>query len=165
MTDVPQFCRIRAPRATDRADWSVMWCDYLATLERGERHGALADMPIALPHEAIFTYVLSGGPDEFRGLVAERHGRLVGFAHYRMLSRCWRREASCHLQDLYVTPMMRGMGVGDALVAAVEGIARAQGAAGLWGLAVATSEVRRDMTHFPTGPGSNGAAPAGRWQA
>ena len=101
---------IRPVEARDEAEWRVLWTGYLEFYET------------SVPEEVYrttFARLLSGDPHEFRGLVAEREGRLVGLTHYLFHRHCWRIENVVYLQDLFVSPDARGTGAGRRLIEAV----------------------------------------------
>ena len=51
----------------------------------------------------------------------------MGIAHYLFHTTVWSAKV-CYLQDLFVDPAQRGRGAGGALIEAVAGIARSEGA-------------------------------------
>jgi GNAT superfamily N-acetyltransferase len=55
-------------------------------------------------------------------------GRLVGIAHYIFHRSCWTVGDYCYLQDLFVAEEARSLGIGRALIEAVEAVARRAGA-------------------------------------
>jgi GNAT superfamily N-acetyltransferase len=55
-------------------------------------------------------------------------GRLCGLVHYLFHRSCWTIGNYCYLQDLFVAEDARNLGVGRALILAVEARARAAGA-------------------------------------
>jgi GNAT superfamily N-acetyltransferase len=59
-------------------------------------------------------------------LVAESHGELVGYAIFFPVFKTFRGERSMFLEDLYVSPKMRGRGLGFALLKEVARIAKEQ---------------------------------------
>lgn len=100
---------IRALRSSDRARWDPLWQGYL----RFYRHhlpGEVTDSAFAR---------LTDPKGALRGLVAERDGALLGFAHYQFHPSTWAVRDYCYLEDLYVDPAARGGGVGGALIRAV----------------------------------------------
>lgn len=109
---------IRPLRALDEADWRRLWTGYLEFYE--------TSVPEEV-YQTTFARLLSGEPHEFRGLVAERGGRLIGLTHYLYHRHCWRIENVVYLQDLYVEPEARGSGAGRALIEAVYAAADAAG--------------------------------------
>ncbi len=62
--------------------------------------------------EALF-----GPGDRLRGLVADRAGRLIGYALYYPVFGSFRARWRLWLEDLYVEPEARGNGAGVALMA------------------------------------------------
>jgi Acetyltransferases len=60
-------------------------------------------------------------------LVAESDGNLVGYALFFPVFKSFRGERSMFLEDLYVSPSMRGRGVGFALLKEVAQTARSLG--------------------------------------
>lgn len=61
-------------------------------------------------------------------LVAEHDGVLVGLAHYRSHPDTFSGGRDWYLDDLFVTPAVRGTGAGRALIAAI--VERAAGTGG-----------------------------------
>jgi len=59
--------------------------------------------------------------------VAEREGRVVGFALWFLSYSTWLGTHGIYLEDLYVTPAMRGSGLGRALLAELAGVCMEQG--------------------------------------
>lgn len=116
---------IRPIRATDRSAWGRLWSDYLTFYESG-----LGDKGA----DSIFERLLRPDPQDFRGLVAELDGRIVGFTHYLFHQHNWRIENVCYLQDLYAEPHARGKGIGKALIDAVHEDADQEGSSGVYWL-------------------------------
>lgn len=117
--------QIRAPIASDRAQWGLLWQGYLAFYET------------ALPaeqHDRQFARLLSPDVHAFRGLVALQDGQMVGLAHYLFHAHGWQAHDTCYLQDLWTEPAARGRGVARALIAAVGAAAQAHGAAPVYWL-------------------------------
>ena len=68
------------------------------------------------------------GPDpRFRALIADVDGAPAGFALFFTSYSTWRGHHGIRLEDLYVTPELRGQGIGKALLARVAQIAVAEG--------------------------------------
>ncbi len=55
-------------------------------------------------------------------------GKLVGIVHYLFHRSCWTIGDYCYLQDLFVAQDARGLGLGRALIEAVEKAAQEAGA-------------------------------------
>lgn len=75
-----------------------------------------------LLREALF-----GPGDRLRGLVAERAGRLVGYALFYPVFGSFRARWRLWLEDLYVDPGARGSGAGVALMAELARLTREGG--------------------------------------
>ncbi len=69
---------------------------------------------------------LEAAPPPFECLVAEQDGAAVGFALFFHNYSTWRGRPGLYLEDLYVTPSARGVGVGRALLARLGELARAR---------------------------------------
>ncbi|MBN9670899.1 GNAT family N-acetyltransferase [Roseibium aggregatum] len=112
MTDVT----IRDLRPSDKAEWLALWRGYLEFYKQ-ELPGEVT--------ETLFDRLLSEtkGHD---GLVAEQDGRLVGFVHYLFHASTWSTQATCYLEDLYVSELARGGGAGRKLIEAVYAAADAK---------------------------------------
>src|SRR2546430_17276608 len=61
-------------------------------------------------------------------------GHLCGIVHYLFHRSCWTIGNYCYLQDLFVAENARHLGVGRALIAAVEERARRAGASRVYWL-------------------------------
>jgi len=68
-----------------------------------------------------------GEPARFTALIAEYDGAPAGFALYFTTYSTWRGHHGIRLEDLYVTPALRGHGIGKALLARLARIAVDQG--------------------------------------
>jgi GNAT superfamily N-acetyltransferase len=100
---------IRSLEAADRGPWQQLWDGYL--------HFYRQHLP---PEVTDATFARLIDPDvQPYGLVARRHGALVGFAHYLFHSSSWSLQPLCYLEDLFVDTKVRGSGVGRALIQAV----------------------------------------------
>ena len=110
---------IRPLKAGDFPSWQALYVTYQAFYERH-------DLPESF-YETAFARLLSGEPGDFRGLVAEGAGQMLGIAHYVFHPNLWRPEGVCYLQDLFTVPAARGRGVGRALIQGVYDAADAAG--------------------------------------
>ena len=68
-----------------------------------------------------------GTPARFTAIIAEYSGTPAGFALYFTTYSTWRGHHGIRLEDLYVTPTLRGHGIGKALLARLARIAVDQG--------------------------------------
>jgi GNAT superfamily N-acetyltransferase len=66
-------------------------------------------------------------PARFTAVIADYDGAAAGFALYFTTYSTWRGHHGLRLEDIYVTPGLRGHGIGKALLARVAAIAVAQG--------------------------------------
>jgi len=115
---------IRPLRANDREQWNALWSGYLRFYRQ--------HLPPELTDGTFARLVDPDAP--LRGLVAERGGTLLGFAHYLFHPTSWSLRESCYLEDLYVDSEARGGGIGRALIRAVYGEADRAGAATVYWL-------------------------------
>ncbi len=109
---------MRAVAANDRQRWEEFFHGY-RTFYKKELDAAIA--------ERVWGWLLDPA-HESEGLVAERDGDLVGFAHWRRFARPLAGETGIYLDDLYAAESARGLGVGHALVVRLQEIAAAEGA-------------------------------------
>jgi GNAT superfamily N-acetyltransferase len=68
-----------------------------------------------------------GPTPRFRCVIAEHHGEPAGFALFFTSYSTWRGHHGIRLEDLYVTPAKRGLGIGKALLIHLAQIAVAEG--------------------------------------
>jgi len=68
-----------------------------------------------------------GPTPRFWALIAEHEDSPAGFALYFNSYSTWRGHHGIRLEDLYVTPALRGQGIGKALLARLAQIALEQG--------------------------------------
>ena len=126
---------IRPVGADERAAWEPLWKGYLdfykATLPREVYDATWARLHD--PQEPMFV------------LGAYADGRLLGIVHYLFHRSCWSIGDYCYLQDLFVADDARGLGLGRALIEAVEKAARAAGASRVHWLTHETNAVARGL--------------------
>jgi GNAT superfamily N-acetyltransferase len=68
------------------------------------------------------------GPEPYyHCLIAEYDGRPAGFAFYFFNYSTWTGRPGLYLEDLFVNPEFRGLGIGKALLARVAAIAQEKG--------------------------------------
>jgi GNAT superfamily N-acetyltransferase len=68
-----------------------------------------------------------GSTPRFKAIIAEADAAPAGFALYFTTYSTWRGHHGLRLEDLYVTPSMRGKGIGKALLAHLARIAIDEG--------------------------------------
>ncbi len=68
-----------------------------------------------------------GEPARFTAIIADYNGAPAGFALYFTTYSTWRGHHGIRLEDVYVTPSLRGHGIGKALLARLARIAVDQG--------------------------------------
>ena len=109
-------------RAEDRDRWAELWEGYLTFYKT------------SLPAERYeITWRRMTGSDGLFGFGAYLDGRLVGITHYLFHASTWGDDV-CYLQDLFADPIVRGQGIGRALIEAVAAAANAAGASRLYWL-------------------------------
>ena len=97
-------------RAIERQDVPRVW-EMLRGLAEYEKLTEYLSGTPAMLEEALF-----GSGDRLRGLVADREGRLVGYALYYPAFGSFRARWRLWLEDLFVEPEERGAGTGVALM-------------------------------------------------
>ena len=110
---------VRALRADDRERWSELWQGYLDFYRS------------ALPAEITdLTWRRLLDPTHpFQGLAAcSTPERIDGIVHFHVHASTWARNGYCYLEDLFVDPGCRGLGLGRTLIEAVYRAADEQGA-------------------------------------
>jgi GNAT superfamily N-acetyltransferase len=115
---------IRPLRAEERADWEPLWKGYQAFYK------------VVIPDQTTaVTWARLHDPAEAMGVLgAYMSGCLCGIVHYLFHRSCWTVGDYCYLQDLFVAEGARSLGVGRALILAVEDRARAAGASRVYWL-------------------------------
>ncbi len=110
----PDNLLIRDLTRADRTAWQELWKAYLDFYQT------------ALPpkmYDLAFDRLLSEDSNEFRGMLALVNEKPVGLVHFLSHRHGWYEEKVIYLQDLYVSPDVRGLGVGGALIREVYKIA------------------------------------------
>jgi GNAT superfamily N-acetyltransferase len=127
--------QIRAMRPEDSAAWQPLWRGYLEfyATDLADEVTRTTWQRLLDPEEPMF------------GLLAERGGRIVGFAHCVLHRGTWSLTRHCYLEDLFVAPEVRGGGVGRALIAAVYREADARGADRVYWLTHETNSTARAL--------------------
>ena len=112
---------VRPITASDHAAWRPLWDGYNAFYGR-EGETALPE------HITQTTWQRFLDPSEpIFALVAETDGRVVGLVHTLFDRSMTKIEPVCYLSDLFTAPVVRGRGIGRALIEGVYAQARAAG--------------------------------------
>ncbi|MNO47409.1 putative acetyltransferase [compost metagenome] len=108
---------IRNVSAEDHAAWLPLWQAYQRFYQTtiAERVSAVTWQRMLDPAEPI------------NAALAWVDGVAVGMVHWIYHRSCWTVENSCYLQDLIVSPELRGTGIGRKLIEFVYAQARANG--------------------------------------
>lgn len=102
--------QIAPVRPCDKPVWTELWTGYL-TFYKSELLDAVYD--------TTFQRFFADGEFEPRCLLAWSGETAIGLVHYMRHRNCWRPEDVIYLQDLFVSPEVRGTGAGRALIEAV----------------------------------------------
>lgn len=113
---------IRPIKPEDRSQWDALWQGYL-TFYQQELSAEQTDLTWQRLCDDEF---------EMHGLVVELDGELVGLAHFSFTHSSWAENRDLYLEDLFVSPAVRGQGFGKALILALDEIAREEGARKIW---------------------------------
>ncbi len=128
MTEITRF------EPADFGRWAELWRAYLTFYE--------TELPDS-QYEYTWTRLHDG---RMHGFAArDDGGRIVGITHYLYHEHGWSAGPSCYLQDLYTDPAARGGGVARALIEAVAGAARDDGADRLYWLTHETNATARRL--------------------
>ena len=117
-------CEIRPIRADERAEWESLWQNYQAFYKV-----VISDQTTAVTWARLHD---PAEPMEVLGAYLDE--RLCGIVHYLFHRSCWTTGDYCYLQDLFVAEGARNLGLGHALILAVEDRARAAGASRIYWL-------------------------------
>lgn len=115
-TYVNQVPSISPISAVTFAEWFPLWFDYV------QPHICDPTLPL---HRATFER-LNAPTSTLQGVVA-MSDRPLGFAHFYFHPSTWDVAEPCYLQDLYVAPGARGLGVAELLLNEVIARARERG--------------------------------------
>lgn len=108
---------IRKVSAEDHASWLPLWQAYQRFYET----------TIAENVTAITWQRMLDNAEPINAALAWVDGVAVGMVHWIYHRSCWTVENSCYLQDLIVSPQLRGTGIGRKLIEFVYAQARADG--------------------------------------
>jgi GNAT superfamily N-acetyltransferase len=126
---------VRPLAAADKPAWLPLWAGYLEFYE-----ASLA------PEVTETTFArLTDADESMFGLVAEQDGRIVGIAHGILHRSTWAKGQYLYLNDLFVSPDVRGSGAGRALIEGVYARADAMGAERVYWLTHETNATARKL--------------------
>jgi len=125
---------IRSINQGDKSRWLQLFKEYIEFYE-----SKLSDTQYELTWQRI------NSEFNMHGLLAEIDGQIIGLAHYVFRPDTWEIEDFCYLEDLYVDPKVRGVGVGRALIKAVEQIAVEKGSKRLYWTTAEDNEIARKL--------------------
>jgi GNAT superfamily N-acetyltransferase len=115
---------IRAATAADFDAWLPLWRGYQTFYKTD------------IPHDTtLVTWQRLLSPDEpMHVALAEHDGAVVGMVHYIEHRSCWTTGNYMYLQDLFVEPAKRGLGLGRILIEHVYAEAGRRGCSRVWWL-------------------------------
>ena len=125
---------IRSINQGDKSRWLQLFKEYIEFYE-----SKLSDTQYELTWQRI------NSEFNMHGLLAAIDGQIIGLAHYVFRPDTWEIEDFCYLEDLYVDPKVRGVGVGRALIKAVEQIAVEKGSKRLYWTTAEDNEIARKL--------------------
>lgn len=109
---------IRQLVPADKEKWLVLWRGYLKFYAQ-----ELSDEQTELSWNRLLH-----SQDGLNALVAQSGDELVGLAHFFWTPSTWIKHKDLYLEDLFVLPSHRKMGIADALIKKLGAIASAAGA-------------------------------------
>ncbi len=107
--------QISSPEATHKSDFLRLWQGYLDFYE--------SDLPGAKT-ELTWTRLMSDREPVYARCAFGEAQQMLGFVTYVLHRSTWAEHHYCYLEDLFVAPSARGLGVGRALIEDVCGQAR-----------------------------------------
>ena len=112
---------IRAVEQDDFHSWKVLWDGYNAFYGRFGKNALPSDVT-----QATWARFFDSC-EPMHALVAEQSGTLLGLTHFLFHRSTIQIAPTCYLQDLFVSDVARGTGVGRALIESVYERAKAAG--------------------------------------
>jgi GNAT superfamily N-acetyltransferase len=126
---------IRDCLADDQAEWRGLWQGFL------DYYGVDLTADIT-----AFTWARLMDPaSPLKARLAVSQGKVVGFAIHQHHPSTWVMGDDCYLEDLFVSPDARGLGVGRALLEDLKTYAKSKGWQRLYWNTDATNEIARRL--------------------
>mmetsp|Transcript_22043 Transcript_22043/g.39062 ORF Transcript_22043/g.39062 Transcript_22043/m.39062 type:complete len:189 (-) Transcript_22043:2164-2730(-) len=116
--DIVGPVKLRLVHSDDKPQWLALWHGYL-NFYRVELSKATTE----------HTWDMISNPSKtFRCLVAmDAVGQMLGFATFQLQPTTWDSRPACYLEDLFVQPGARNLGIGRKLIQALAGRATEEG--------------------------------------
>lgn len=126
---------IRPLQAADHAVWLPLWQGYQTFYETGipDAVSELTWQRLLEPAEPVY------------GALAWVNGEAVGLVHWLYHRSTWTAGNDCYLQDLFVSPQVRGGGVGRRLIEQVYEQAAGAGSASVYWLTHETNTTAQTL--------------------
>ena len=129
--------RVRPVDARDRPVWLALFKGYIAFYKATVTEDVIA---------TLWQRLMEGGEGFPMALLAVVDAdRPVGLAHLLFHRSTWTNGWYCYLEDLFVDPRERGMGIGKALIEAVYAQADARGCSRTYWMTQETNVVARAL--------------------
>jgi len=126
---------VRPALPADESAWRALWAGYCAFYQ--------ATVSDAVTNRT-WSRILD--PDaSVLCIVAELRGQVVGFANCVVHENTWELQAVCYLEDLFVSPGVRGQGAGKALIDWLRNAMRAEGWARLYWMTHRENAIAREL--------------------
>ena len=119
----------------DHDEWIPLWRDYL-TFYDSELSDEVTTTSFAR---------LTERDEMYAAIARDDQDHAVGFVHWTTHSSTWNPAGYCYLEDLFVSPQVRGRGIGQALIRHVREWADDAGCGKVYWLTQETNAVARAM--------------------
>lgn len=107
--------QIRPLKIDDFEQWLPLWAGYLQFYE--------TDLSTEIT-ELVFNRLCDENEKQMGGFLAIDGENAIGLVHFIIHRNTWSDKDVCYLEDLFVSPEIRGGGVGRALINSVGEFAR-----------------------------------------
>lgn len=107
--------QIRPLKIDDFEQWLPLWAGYLQFYE--------TDLSTEIT-ELVFNRLCDENEKQMGGFLAIDGEKAIGLVHFIIHRNTWSDKDVCYLEDLFVSPEIRGGGVGRALINSVGEFAR-----------------------------------------